>query len=225
MNGCRILRLLTAWSRLPRPRTTFIVQIHGTPSSFTIHHNYWKEGHDNLRWLVYTIVAKPYVKVTPRIELWPPNPSCDIGTTMVEDTAISTTYNLRLLFNPSYTVPTIDLTLMGTLCRRCGTCPLQTSPHYRFQTQSVHDRWDYLWVTIFYKFVIFNVHSLYASYDIHSRNRTGKSRKLNLLRSALARGWTRIYRSVTYDRPQCFTTEQGTLILFESGLLNIFFII
>jgi hypothetical protein len=95
-------------------------------------------------------------------------------------------------------------------------------PHYRFQTQSVHDRWDYLWVTIFYKFVIFNVHSLYASYDIHSRNRTGKSHKLNLLRSALARGWTRIYRSVTYDRPQCFTTEQGTLILLNLVYLTYF---
>ena len=37
----------------------------------------------------------------------------------------------------------------------------------------------HLRVTIFYKFMIFNVHGLYAPYDIHSRNRTGKSRKLN----------------------------------------------
>src|SRR5215216_86844 len=78
--------------------------------------------------IAYTIVASPYVKITPRIEPRPLNPSCNIGTTMIEDSAISTTYNLRLLFNPSYTVPTIDPTLTGTICRRCDTCPLQTSP-------------------------------------------------------------------------------------------------
>ena len=58
--------------------------------------------------IAYTIVASPYVKITPRIELRPPNPSCDIDTTMIKDSAISTTYNLRLLFNPGYTVPTIN---------------------------------------------------------------------------------------------------------------------
>ena len=106
--------------------------------------HYWKEGHEQPKVIVYTIVAKPYVKITQRIELRPPNPSSDIGITMIEDSAISITYNLRLLFNPSYTVPTIDPTLTGTLCRRCGTCPLQTSPHYQFQTQLVHDRCEYL---------------------------------------------------------------------------------
>ena len=110
------------------------------PAIIHIHHNYWKEGQEQPKMIAYTIVASPYVKITPRIEPRPPNPSCDIDTTMIEDSAISTTYNLRLLFNPSYTVPTIDHTLMGTLCRRCGTCSLQTSPHYRFQTQLVHDR-------------------------------------------------------------------------------------
>src|SRR4051794_27910216 len=59
--------------------------------------------------IAYTIIASPYVKITLRIESGLPNPSCDIDTTMIEDNAISTTYNLQLLFNPSYTVPTIDL--------------------------------------------------------------------------------------------------------------------
>src|SRR5215216_651976 len=98
------------------------------PAIIHIHHNYWKEGQEQPKMIAYTIVASPYVKITPRIEPRPPNPSCNIGTTMIEDSAISTTYNLRLLFNPSYTVPTIDSTLTGTICRRCGTCPLQTSP-------------------------------------------------------------------------------------------------
>ena len=116
---------------------------HGT-RQYVHSSNYWKEGQEKPKMIAYTIVASPYVKVTQRIELRPLNPSWDIGITIVEDTAISTTYNLRLLFNPSYTVPTIDPTLTGTICRRCGTCPLQTSPHYRFQTQLVHDRWEYL---------------------------------------------------------------------------------
>ena len=90
--------------------------------------------------LAYIRLTSPYVKITQRIELRPPNPSCGIGTTMIEDSAISTTYNLRLLFNPSYTVPTIDPILTDTISRRCGTCPLQTSPPYRFQTQLVHVR-------------------------------------------------------------------------------------
>ena len=77
---------------------------YGTRSSFTIHYNYWKEGQDKPKMIAYIIVASPYVKITPRIELRPPNPSCNIGTTMIEDSAISTIYNLRLLFNPGYTV-------------------------------------------------------------------------------------------------------------------------
>ena len=79
------------------------------PAIIHIHHNYWKEGQEQPKMIAYTIVASPYIKITPRIEPRPPNPSCDIDTTMIEDSAISTTYNLRLLFNPSYTVPTIDL--------------------------------------------------------------------------------------------------------------------
>ena len=46
----------------------------------------------------------------------------------------------------------------------------------------------YHWITIFYKFEIFNIHGMHTPYEIHSQNRTGKSRKLNLLQSALARG-------------------------------------
>ena len=79
------------------------------PVIIHIHHYYWKEGQEQPKMIAYTIVASPYVKITPRIELRPPNPSCNIGTTMIEDSAISTTYNLRLLFNPGYTVPTINL--------------------------------------------------------------------------------------------------------------------
>src|SRR5215208_2026252 len=98
------------------------------PTIIHIHHNYWKEGQEQPKMIAYTIVASPYVKITPRIEPRPPNPSCDIDTTMIEDSAISTTYNLRLLFNPSYTVLTIDPTLTGTLCRRCALVHYRPAP-------------------------------------------------------------------------------------------------
>src|SRR5215216_5916576 len=58
--------------------------------------NYWREGQEQPKMIAYTIVVSPYVKITPRIEPRPPNPSCDIDTTMIKDSAISTTYNLRL---------------------------------------------------------------------------------------------------------------------------------
>ena len=37
---------------------------------------------------------------------------------------------------------------------------------------------NYKMVTIFYKFMIFNAHSLYTSYEIHFQNRTDKYHKL-----------------------------------------------
>ena len=78
------------------------------PVIIHIHHYYWKESQEQPKMIAYTIVASPYVKITPRIELRPPNPSCNIGITMIENSVILITYNLRLLFNPGYTVHTID---------------------------------------------------------------------------------------------------------------------
>ena len=57
------------------------------------HHNYWKEGQVQPKMLVNIIDGSLYIKITLRIELRPPNPSCGIGVMMVEDSVISTTDN------------------------------------------------------------------------------------------------------------------------------------